>query len=340
MPATRADVARLAGVSPALVSYVLNNGPRKVSPEARARIERAIETLGYRPNAVAQALRGLNTRLIGLLTPTPTNAYFAELAECIERQVFDSGNLLLIGMTNEDPSRELRYVNAFVDRRIDGLLVISSRFQPMIARAANGVPAVAVDRAAAAPGLSSVYIDSVHGAEMCVEHLQGHGLRAIGCIAGPRDLLSSDDRIEGWRRQQDRCGLPALDDLVVNAPFTEEGGYRALKELIDFGPFADELRAGEALGLFVSSDVQAIGVLRACSELGIHVPGNVAIVSFDGTKLGASLVPSLTSFRQPLETIAALAIEELQRRVASPDLDPRVLTVEGNLRIGQSCGCT
>jgi LacI family transcriptional regulator len=339
MPATRADVARLAGVSPALVSYVLNNGPRKVSPEARARIERAIETLGYRPNAVAQALRGLNTRLIGLLTPAPTNAYFAELAECIERRVFDSGNLLLIGMTNEDPSRELRYVNAFVDRRVDGLLVISSRVQPMIARAAEGVPAVAVDRASAAPGFSSVCINSVHGAQMCVEHLQGHGIRTIACVAGPRDLLSSEDRIRGWRRQQDRLGLPASEDLVANAPFTEEGGYAALRELIDLGPFADALRAGQPLGLFVSSDVQAIGVLRACSEQGIRVPEDIAIASFDGTRLGASLVPPLTSFRQPLETIAAMAVEELQRRVASADLEPRDLTVEGNLRIGRSCGC-
>lgn len=200
MTVTRADVARRARVSPAVVSYVVNGGPRGVAPATRARVEAAIEELGYRPNAVAQALRNSATRTIGLVLPNQTNQYFAELTEEIERAAFEAGYLLLVGITHDDLERERRYVEMFVDRRVDGLLLVSGRAGELIARDSPGTPTVAVDREARIPGASTVKVDNALGAAQATGHLLAHGLSLVACVAGPRGISLSAEREDTWRR--------------------------------------------------------------------------------------------------------------------------------------------
>lgn len=339
MTTTRADVAKLAGVSPAVVSYVINDGPRGVSADARARVEAAIETLGYRPNAVARALRKSSTQTIGLIVPNQTNEYFAELTEEIERQAFERDYLLLVGITHDELARERRYVELFVDRRVDGLLVISGRAGELIAHEIRHTPAVAVDRAAQIPSASDVYTDNRLGARQAVEHLQAHGLQVIGCIAGPRDILLSTDRESAWRDQLQEAGQEATSALVVSTPFTSAGGREGCSELLDRQPIQQALAHGQQVGIFVSSDAQAQGVYQACTERGLRIPDDIAVVSFDGSDVGAHTSPSLTSYRQPTDEIARVATQELTRRIHDADSSPRTLRVTGNLRIGASCGC-
>lgn len=339
MTITRADVAKLAGVSPAVVSYVINDGPRGVSADARARVEAAIETLGYRPNAVARALRKSSTQTIGLIVPNQTNEYFAELTEEIERQAFERDYLLLVGITHDELARERRYVELFVDRRVDGLLVISGRAGELIAHEIRHTPAVAVDRAAQISTASDVYIDNQLGARQTVEHLQAHGIRTIACIAGPRDILLSTDRESGWREQTLAGGQEASPALVLSAPFTSAGGREGCAELLAREPMQRALANGQQVGIFVSSDAQAQGVYQACAERGLRIPDDIAVVSFDGSEAGAHANPTLTSYRQPTDEIARVAIEELVRRIDDASSSPQTLRITGNLRIGASCGC-
>lgn len=343
MAVTRAEVATLAGVSPAVVSYVINGGPRPVAAQTRLRVEAAIDELGYRPNRIAAALRGGMTRSIGLLTPSPGNPFFAELSEALVRELFNRGNTLSVGITDDDTSRERLYLRSFVDRRVDGLILTSAQSVAMLAELhAPQLPVLVIDRVGQddAPTFSRVHVDNAHGARLATEHLQGHGHRVIGCIAGPWPVPLSDERVRGWREQQERTGGDHRPTLVEHAEFSEAGGYAAARALL--GPDSRRGASGVTLptGLFVGSDSQALGVILACRDLGLRVPEDIAIVSFDGTASGRYANPPLTSLRQPVVDMALLAVGALLERIHDPALPPMHEALKGNLVIGQSCGCS
>ena len=340
MAVTRAEVAELAGVSPAVVSYVVNGGPRPVSGPTRARVEAAIKSLGYRPNAIAAALRGGTTRSIGLVTPSLTNPFFAEVAQALEFEMFSISHTLSIGMTDDDPSRELLYLQSFVDRRVDGLIMMSSRTVVNLHRlGADAIPVVVMDRVEDLGSVSSVHVDNKHAAAYGVEHLQGHGHRQIGCVTGPWPVALSAHRVEGWRAQQDVIGADSSDYLVEHAEFSEGGGAAAARGLLGKEGRRHAAGAQRPTAIFVSSDIQAIGVVYACHQLGLRVPEDVAVVSVDGTRVGSYTHPTLTSMRQPVAEMARVALASLLKRIAG---DPTVQhsVLRGNLVIGRSCGCS
>lgn len=335
MTITRADVAKRAGVSPALVSYVLNGGPRAVSKAARARIEHAIEELGYRPNSIAQALRGASTRTIGLLLPSAVNRFFGELTTAIEKELFDVGHTLAVGVSADDPERESRYIDTFLDRRVDGIMVISSHSRETLARVAvQPTPAIVLDRVARDLSVSSVAVDNHAGVVEAVEHLRSHGHERIACIGGRALTESAEERVQAWRDTLPRVHGDQEDALLTRGDFTERGGYDAARRLLDG---AADTRPS---ALFVSSDIQAAGALRACADLDIRVPEQLAIVSFDGTLSAAYSVPSITSYRQPTSLIAQSAVHDLLDQIATPSKPPTHTLLPGRLIIGSSCGCT
>ena len=338
MVATRADVAAMAGVSPAVVSYVLNNGPRPVSAEARARVLAAVEAFDYRPNAIAAALRGGSTRAIGLLIPSTVNPYFAELADAIEGELYTSGNLLSVGIT-DDAARERVHLRSLIDRRVDGIILISSRSLASVERRKETPPIVVVDRVADAEqsrGVSSVHVDNVADSAYAVEHLQGWGHRLIGCVAGPWPNPTCGERVQGWRQQQEAVGAPSGDELVAHAEFTADGGAEATYALLGPDARAINVHGTRPTALFVSSDAQAHGVLHACAELGLRVPEDVSIVSFDGTQSARFTTPPLTTMRQPIQSMGATAARLLLDAVQHPDLEPKAVVFHSNLVLGAS----
>lgn len=329
-------------MSPALVSYVLQGGPRPVSADARRRIEAAIAELGYRPNAIAQALRGGQTHTVGLLTPSPANPLLAELAEALEKEFFRHGVVLAIGITDSNPERERSYLRAFLDRQMDGLLLISvSYLENLPEVAAVGRPAVVVDTVppdfSGYDQVSFVHTDNVLGATAVVEHLQGHGHRRIACVAGVSTNPMVRERVDAWRAAQLARGLPADDRLVVEEEFSEAGGVRAGMALL--GRDARDPVSGRPTAVFVASDVQAFGVLAACHRLGLRVPEDVALGSFDGTRRAFYDWPSLTTYRQPIDEIARLTSEHLRAAALDPGRPTLQRAVPGFLVVGESCGC-
>jgi Transcriptional regulators len=336
MTVTRADVAKRAGVSPALVSYVLNGGPRSVSSAARERIERAIDELDYRPNSIAQALRGASTKTIGLLIPSAVNRFFGELATAIEKELFEVGNTLAVGISADDPTREARYIDTFLDRRVDGIMVISSHSRENLARLAEeNTMAVVLDRVPADLGVPSISVDNRAGVTAALDHLRQHGHATIGCLGGRIGTESADERVDAWRGKMKATGLRTPPALLARADFTERGGYDAALSLLGDLDHPDR----RPTAVFVSSDIQTTGVLRACHDLGIRVPEDLAIVSFDGTLAAAYSVPSITSYRQPTKQIAQQAVRELLAGIAEPGRPTVHSVLPGRLAIGTSCGC-
>lgn len=339
MVVTRSDVAREAGVSPAVVSYVLNNGPRPASVQARARVLEAVQKLGYRPNAIASALRAGSTQTIGFLTPNRANPFFGALSEAVEQRLNDEGYLMLAATTHGYQPDEERLLHTFVDRRVDGLIIAAGTSLVGSALRDLDAPVLVLDHAPESAGYSSVQTEDHLDAAAAVDHLQNHGHDLIGCVVGPPRIRSEPLCLAGWRTQQQRAGAFAGDELVAFADQSEAGGASAARLLLSDHGRPAILHGRRPTALFVGSDIQAVGVLWACHELGLRVPEDVAVVSLGGTRAAAYAIPTLSTVRQDVEYLAGAACAQLLRLVHEPGAPQTHLRIRGNLVVGQTCGC-
>lgn len=324
---TRADVARLAGVSPAVVSYVVNGSPRPVSSHARSRVEEAIRQLGYRPNAVARALRMGMTRTVGLVVPNVGNPFFADLSRRVQHLCADAGYSLLLVDSEGDAEREAGQIMNLIDRQIDGLIVASGSAHGVredLMRSI-GVPCVVLDRVRPVPGVVTVGVDFESASALAVRHLLQHGHDRIAAILGDDGSDSTRARERGWAAAIRSFG--AVEGRTIRAPYTRDGGYRAGLSLLR--------RVDRPSAVFVSSDLQAVGLLRAAHAVGVRVPDDLAVVAFDGSAECAYTSPPLSVVEQPVDAIAEAAVRAITE--AAPGADHTVF--RGSLRVRGSCGC-
>lgn len=332
---TRDEVAKLAGVSASVVSYVVNDGPRVVSPATKQKVLGAIEQLNYRPNSIARALRVKRTLALGLIVPDSSNPFFAALVQSIEDAAYENGYTLLIGNASNDQAREISYIRAFSERQVDGLLLVSSiaTTKSLEQLQKINLPFVIVDRLVDKKlPVSTVVADNEAGGYLATEHLIWHGHKKIACLGGPSDLTPSADRYRGWQKAMEQSGLEASSNLLIRSEFSCLAGYRAVKEL---------LRGEKSItALFVSTDSQAIGALRAVIEAGLEIPQDFAIVSFDNIAEAAFTFPPLSTINQPVEQMGRVSIEMLLKSIQAPKsiFSKQVLPVE--LSIRRSCGCS
>ncbi len=299
-PATRNDVARLSGVSTAVVSYVLNNGPRPVAEATRQRVLDAMAELNYRPNATARALRLRKTSTLGLLVPDISNPFFAEFAKAVQDAAFPRGYAVTYADTESDHEREREQIRSLADRQVDGVLMIGRTPRADLTPFSEAaIPIVVFDRFEGDRDVPTVVIDDYLAARAGVEHLRSHGHERIALIGGPDEIPAARARHRAWAEVVAPWG-EAPAELFVASGFSRTGGYRAAHELLarDVAPTA----------VFISSDIQAIGALRAFAEAGVRVPDDLAVLSFDGTQEADFSSPPLSVIRQPLETMAATAL--------------------------------
>jgi LacI family transcriptional regulator len=325
---TRADVARYAGVSSAVVSYVVNDGPRTVAPATAARVAEAIRTLGYRPNASARALRTGSTKMLGLVVQDVNNPLYAEWAVAIENAAAARGYAVLLTNSEGDAGSDHRAITRLTGRQIDGLLLTTVLSRPDLANLPiGGIPTVLLGALEQIPGFVSVGVDASAGAYAATSHLIGHGHSSVGLIIGEDDGSAVEFRERGWLAASRDAGL--LDGPIARASWSRAGGYDAGRRMFG-GPHHPS-------AVFVSSDMQAVGLLRALSELHLRVPGDVAVVSFDGTEDTRYTTPALTVIRQPVQEMAAEAVDAV---LAPPTDEPRPHELhEPELIVRESCGC-
>ncbi|WP_158092308.1 LacI family DNA-binding transcriptional regulator [Pseudonocardia autotrophica] len=321
-------MARAAGTSTAVVSYVLNEGSRPISAATREKVLRAIEEVGYRPNGVARALASGSTRTLGLVVPELANQFFATLAHALEAEASKYGLVLLLGDSAESVARERELVDTFVARQVDGLIYVGVGPHDAVQAATSaGLAVVVLDRTTDDERTASVVIDNVGGARAATEHLLGHGRRRLGALLGPRDVPTSRARRTGWLDALTAHGVPADEGHVRWAAFSRAGGYRAGLELLRTDPAPD--------AVFVASEDQALGLLCAAAELGVAVPGDLAVASFDGTDASRFSVPPLTTVAPRFDEIARRTIELLRAGASTPGAE----ICASDLVIRASCGC-
>ena len=324
-------VAARAGVSFTTVSHVLN-GTRRVSDSARERVERAIAEMGYAPSAVARALKMSETCILGVLVPNITNPFFAELTRGIEDCCRRTDYSVFLCNSDDDPVRQLRYLQTLLERRVDGLLLAAAAGEASaLAKrlAAARVPTVVVDRSI--PGLVAdlVRVDHQGGAQTAVEHLLSLGHRAIGCLSGPAEFAVSCARVAGWRDAMTQAGIALDPGWLMEGDFSAAAGHGLTRRL---------LARGDVTAIFASNDLLAIGALRAAAELGIAVPSALSVVGFDGIDLGAYAYPALTTVGHPIRAMGEAAAAVLLERIAEAPATCREVVLPAQLLMRESTG--
>jgi LacI family transcriptional regulator len=327
-PVTRKDVARYAGVSTAVVSYVVNGGPKKVAPATEARVQDAIRVLGYRPNAAARALKLGSSETIGLVIPDNSNPFFSLLAHAVEDAAAHLGYALVLTNSDGNLAKERRNIRNLAARQVDGVVLASVLFEPDLADLeAAEIPSVLLSHSESPMVVTSVGVDLVEGARTAVEHLVWHGHKNIGLAMGTTTGNEPDGREEGWLQALREAGLP--EGPIARSEFTREGGYAAGKRLLASG--------NRPTAIFASSDMQSVGILRALHEAGLSVPGDIALASFDGTVEAEYSWPPLTTVEQPVRAMAEAAVRALVGADRGEPARHRVFPTR--LLVRQSCGC-
>jgi LacI family transcriptional regulator len=327
------DVARTAGVSYTTVSHVLNNS-RPVSDRARKSVQDAAQRLNYVPSAVARSLRRQTTRTIGMLLIDSTDPYFAELARGIEEVCFRNKYTLILCNSYEDAKRQQTYLQALLEKRVDGLLVAGAGDPEVLAWQLQSarVPVVLVDRHVPNLDADTVAVDHEHAAYLATWHLLDLGHRSIGCIGGPAAIGPFSQRVNGYRRALAEAGITPPAEWIIEArDLTMDGGYGAAGHLLS--------RDAGLTAVFASSDMLGIGALRHAVERGIAIPREFSIIGFDGVELGRYVSPALTSIGQPIRSLGALAATRLLERIAQGNHSAgRTLTISPSLVVRESTG--
>ncbi|WP_308492374.1 LacI family DNA-binding transcriptional regulator [Microbacterium terrisoli] len=302
---TRADVARLAGVSPAVVSYVLTGSERPVSAAARARVLAAVDQLGYRPNAAARALSRGRSSLIGLIVPDQRNPFFAGMASLLDHAARAQQLTVLILSAHERRSG-VEEIEGLTAQPLEGIISADALTPQELRVTERGrTPLVFVNQFRAQPGHPTLSTDYVAGARLAVEHLITLGHRRIAFIGSASQL---DPREAGWRQALVDAGLPG--GPVLHSEWSVEDGYRAGQQLAE--------RREEVTAVFAASDQIATGALAGLHSRGVDIPGDISVVGFDGTPDAAYTWPALTSVSQPVEEMTRDAVALL----ATGDLTP------------------
>jgi DNA-binding LacI/PurR family transcriptional regulator len=325
--ATIDDVAARSGVSTATVSRVLS-GSAPARPETRERVLAAVRDLGYRPSGIARALKRQETRTLGLVVTDITNPFYPQVVRAVEAAAHGRGYGIVLANGGDDPARELEHLDRLVERRVDGIVIASSRMTRRHAERlrAAAVPIVLVNDTVAGSGLPCITTAHRHGARMAAEHLVALGHRSIGHISAPSEHPAAGLRRQGVR---DATRAAAIDDpLIAIGDGGVAGGASA----------AEALLAAGITGIVAYNDLTAIGALRALRRAGIRVPGEVSVVGFDDIDLAAWTDPPLTTIRQPIDDLGRSAVEHLVDLLGGGRPDSATTVLEPSLVVRDSTG--
>jgi DNA-binding LacI/PurR family transcriptional regulator len=326
--ATLDEVARVAGVSRATVSRVVNGSP-KVSADVRRTVEKAIDRLGYVPNRAARSLVTRRSDSIGLVITEPasrlfSDPFFPRLVRGVSTalSVRDLQLVLLMPDDDADEQRTMRYLTA---GHVDGVILVSLHGDdPLPDQLANRrIPAVVMGRPPRGVDIDYVDADNRDGARRATSHLVASGRQRVATITGPLDMVAGVDRLAGYRDALTDASVAIDDGLIANGDFTHAGGEAAMERLLRERPDLD--------AVFCASDLMAVAALGVLQAAGRRIPDEVALVGYDDSPLATTTRPALSSVRQPIEEMGREMVHLLAGSIERAGRVPRHIVLSTEL---------
>jgi DNA-binding LacI/PurR family transcriptional regulator len=326
------EVAKMAGVSIATVSRVINNSPH-VNPVTRTKVQQVINKLKYSPNRVAKRLRNryASGNLIGVLIPDIQNPFYVEVLRGIEDVAYDNKYALIMCNFSQDEKKEKLYLDILQSESVDGLIAAPTHEhdQKVINLVKGGLPIVCVDRGLSGVDVDVVLVENKKGAFTAVDHLAKKGYKRIAYISGLSQLPSSQQREMGYIEALEVNNLPVDRELIKCGDSSHESGVRLCEELLELSEPAD--------AIFTGNNLITLGALETIHKKRLNIPEDVAIIGFDDMYWSISLNPPLTAVRQPAYEIGKRAAELLIQRINDPARSTVSMTLKTELMIRNSC---
>lgn len=304
--ATIRDVAKVAEVSVATVSRVLNN-KGYVNEATKKKVLGVMNALDYKPNGVARSLYTKQTKTIGLIIPDITNAYYPEMVRAVEDVANQRGFMMKFGNSDAKPSKERNYINTIAENGADGIIVATNTLNHEQIRMIKK-PVVVIDRYIH-PEVPTVVVDNYHGASVATAHLIERKCKVIAHIRGPVHFVSANERCQGYLDvvQSESWFSPVY---IVDGNYTIKEAYEVTKGLLAEYPEID--------GIFAGNDLMAIGAMKAVREQGWRIPEDLALIGFDGIAMSEATYPELSTMIQPIyeigQTAANLLIDLIEKK--------------------------
>lgn len=316
------DVAAEAGVSHQTVSRVINDNER-VSPETRAKVEAAIESLGYSPSAIARSMAKGRTGILACIAPNLTDYTFARIIQGAEQEARQHGFFLLSASAPDEAIFSALIEQLVPSRQTEGIMVINPYADGRFHHLPHQFPLVFAGARPREDAVNSVALDDVAVAITATNHLLQQGHRRIATITGPMVEDCGQDRLAGYQQALQAAGVSLRPDYVVEGDWQAASGFTALHQLMrnDTPPTA----------IFVQNDQMAAGVLRAAAELNLTVPGELSLIGVDDIPMASYLSPPLTTLRQDFAEIGRLAAQLLIEAVNNPKTQKQHLTLPATL---------
>lgn len=307
MPATIKDVARLAGVSTATVSYVVNN-TRYVSDEMRVKVHQAMDELGYYPSALARGLRMRRTRTVGLIIPSLSNPSYTGAAHGVEEVMQKNGYSLIISESGDNPQNERRLIQVYNSLLVDGLILApcDHRHSELKDVLRGTYPTVFLDRRLQGFQGDSVTLDNFTSTRDAARLLLEMGRRRIAMLLGPEWYSTTRDRLEGYRKAHEEAGVPVDESLIRFGDFELDSGLVLSEELY---------RNRKPDAVFAASSGMTLGAFLKAKELGMGIPEQIAIIGCDDLAWASATEPPLTMIFQPTAAMGQKSAELLLRRI-------------------------
>ena len=300
------DVARAAGVSKSTVARVVSGEPAPVREATRRRVLEAVEQLGYAPNAIAGSLRSDRTYMLALSIPDITNPFWPEVARGVQDAIEAEGYAVVLLNNDWNAAREHKHLQMMRRNQFDGLIInptgtvnddLTALHIPVVVLGSEGYP-----------DFDTVGSDTLQAGRLALDHLLALGHRRIAFIAGPPRRPKTRTQSDNYRHILGEHGLPFDPDLLVQAEFTQEGGFGAMGRLIAL--------PHPPTAVFAANDIIALGALRAAQQAGLRVPEQLSIIGVDDIYAAATTFPPLTTIAKPKYDIGATAARYLLERIA------------------------
>ncbi|MAT95778.1 MAG: LacI family transcriptional regulator [Anaerolineaceae bacterium] len=316
------DVAAEAGVSHQTVSRVINDNER-VSPETRAKVEAAIESLGYSPSAIARSMAKGRTGILACIAPNLTDYTFARIIQGAEQEARQHGFFLLSASAPDEEIFTALIEQLVPSRQTEGIMVINPYADGRFNHLPEQFPVVFAGARPREDAVNSVALDDVSVGKIATNHLLQQGHRHIATITGRMVEDCAQDRLEGYQQALQALDLPQRPDYLVEGDWTASSGFAALHQLME--------RETPPSAIFVQNDQMAAGVLRAAAELNLTVPEHLSLIGVDDIPMASYLSPPLTTLRQDFAEIGRLAAQLLIETVSNPHTQQQHLTLPATL---------